>query len=59
MEQELTTEQKTAIVVNEIIQAVKNKIVTDLEPQFDKLTNGHHHFTKELADAIITDIKNA
>lgn len=59
MDQELSTEQKTAIVINEIIQAVKNKIVANLEPEFNKLTNGHHHFTKELADAIITDIKNA
>lgn len=56
---ELTVEQQSEIIVNQIIQATKHRIISILEPQFDKISSGHHHFDKRLADAIITDIKNA
>jgi hypothetical protein len=59
MDQELTPEQQAEIIVNQIIQATKNRIVSILEPAFDKISSGHHHFDKKLADAILTDIKNA
>jgi hypothetical protein len=55
---DLTPEQRAEIIANTIIQATKQSIITRLAPQFDKLSNGHHHFTKELGDAILTDIKN-
>lgn len=59
MNEELTTEQQAEIIVNQIIQATKNRIINLLEPAFNKLIEGHHHFDKNLADAIIIDIKNA
>ena len=59
MDQELTPEQQAEIIANQIIQATKNRIINLLEPAFNKLSEGHHHFDKGLADAIITDIKNA
>lgn len=59
MSEELTTEQQAEIIIHEIIQATKNRIINILEPQFDKISGGHHHFDKGLADAILTDIKNA
>ena len=59
MDEKLTTEQQAEIIVNQIIQATKNRIINLLEPAFNKLSEGHHHFDKSLADAIITDIKNA
>lgn len=59
MSQELTNEQQAEIIVNQIIQATKNRIINLLQPQFDKISGGHHHFDKGLADAIITDIRNA
>jgi len=59
MGEELTNEQQAEIIVNQIIQATKNRIINLLEPAFNKLSDGHHHFDKGLADAIITDIKNA
>lgn len=59
MDQQLTTEQQAEIIANQIIQVTKNKIIEILQPAFDKLAEGHHHFDKGLADAIITDIKNA
>jgi hypothetical protein len=59
MNEELTTEQQAEIMVHQIIQATKNRIINLLKPQFDKIAEGHHHFDKGLADAIITDIKNA
>ena len=59
MNEELTPEQQAEIIVNQIIQATKNRIVSILEPEFDKISSGHYHFNKRLADAIITDIKNA
>ncbi len=37
---------------------IKNKIIDILAPAFDKLSKTHIHFTKELGEAIITDIKN-
>lgn len=37
---------------------IKNKIVDILLPAFDKLSKSHVHFTKELGEAIIADIKN-
>lgn len=37
---------------------IKDKIVSVLTPAFEALSNGHVHFTKELGEAIITDIKN-
>lgn len=59
MEEKLTAEQQAEVIVHKIMQATKDRIVSILEPQFDKIANGHHHFNKALADAIITDIKNA
>lgn len=59
MSQELTTAQQAEIIANQIIQATKNKIINSLQPQFDRISAGHHHFDKKLADAIIQDIKNA
>lgn len=59
MEENLTSEQQAEIIINKIMQATKDRIVSILQPQFDKISNGHHHFDKNLADAIITDIKNA
>lgn len=59
MEENLTSEQQAEIIVNKIMQATKDRIVSILQPQFDKISGGHHHFDKKLADAIITDIKNA
>lgn len=58
MEEKLTTDQQAEIILNQIVEATKNKIIKTLEPAFDKLSNGHYHFTKQLADAILTDIKN-
>ena len=37
---------------------IKNKIVDMLRPAFDKISENHVHFTKELGEAIITDIKS-
>jgi hypothetical protein len=37
---------------------IKDKIVAVLTPAFEALSNGHVHFTKELGEAIMTDIKN-
>ena len=59
MEENLTPEQQAEVLVHKIMQATKDRIVFILQPQFDKMTNGHLHFDKGLADAIITDIKNA
>jgi hypothetical protein len=59
MSEQLTTEQQAEIIIHEIIQATKNRIINILEPQFNKISDGHYHFDKGLADAIITDIKNA
>lgn len=59
MEENLTTDQQVEIMVNQIIQATKNRIINILEPQFNRLADGHFHFNKKLADAILTDIKNA
>ena len=59
MSEELTSEQQAEIIVNQIIQATKYRIINLLKPQFDKMSDGHYHFDKGLADAIITDIKNA
>lgn len=58
MVENLTTEQQAEIIMNKIIEATKNKIINTLTPSFDKLVDGHHHFNKELANAILTDIKN-
>jgi len=38
---------------------IKNKIIDILAPAFDKLSENHVHFTKELGEAIIRDIKNS
>jgi hypothetical protein len=59
MDQELTPEQQAEIIVNQIIQATKNRIINILEPEFDRISSGHYHFDKKLANAILTDIKNA
>ncbi len=59
MNEELTTEQQAEIMVHQIIQATKNRIVNLLAPQFDRLSAGHAHFDKGLANAILNDIKNA
>ena len=59
MEQNLTPEQQAEVLVHKIMQATKDRIISILQPQFDKISDGHHHFDKGLADAIITDIKNA
>lgn len=59
MDQSLTPEQQAEVIVHKIIQATKDRIVSILEPQFDKISNGDTHFDKGLADAIITEIKNA
>jgi hypothetical protein len=59
MDQKLTKEQQAEIIINKIIQDTKNRIINILEPQFDKISGGHHHFDKRLADAILTDIKNS
>jgi hypothetical protein len=59
MNQQLTSEQQAEIIANQIIQATKNSIINRLQPAFNKLAEGHHHFDQALADAIITDIKNA
>lgn len=59
MEIELTTEQQVEILVHKVIQATKNRIIGILEPQFDKIVDGHYHFDKGLADAILSDIRNA
>ncbi len=37
---------------------IKNKIIDMLRPAFDKISENHVHFTKELGEAIITDIKS-
>lgn len=58
MTENLTPEQQAEVIVNKIIQATKENIINKLQPSLEKIANGHHHFTKELADAIITDIKN-
>jgi hypothetical protein len=55
----LTSEQQAEILVHKIIQATKDRIVSILQPQFDKILDKHHHFDKGLADAILTDIRNA
>lgn len=55
----LTPEQQAEVLVHKIMQATKDRIVSILQPQFDKISGGHFHFDKGLADAIITDIKNA
>jgi hypothetical protein len=57
--EELTTQQQAEIIANKIINATKENIINRLSPALDKLASGHVHFTKELADAIITDIKNS
>ena len=59
MNQELTTEQQAEIMVHQIIQATKNRIINLLAPQFDRIAAGHAHFDKGLADAILKDIRNA
>lgn len=59
MEQILTPEQQAEVLINKIMQATKDRIISILQPQFEKISDGHFHFNKELADAIITDIKNA
>ena len=59
MDNELTPEQQAEVIVHKIMQATKDRIISVLQPQFDKIANGHAHFDKGLADAIITDIKNA
>ena len=59
MDNELTPEQQAEVIVHKIMQATKDRIISVLQPQFDKVANGHAHFDKGLADAIITDIKNA
>lgn len=59
MDNELTPEQQAEIIVHKIMQATKDRIISVLQPQFDRVANGHAHFDKDLADAIITDIKNA
>jgi hypothetical protein len=59
MSEQLTTEQQAEIIIHEIIQATKNRIINILEPQFNKISDGHYHFDKGLADAILTDIRNA
>jgi hypothetical protein len=59
MEQTLTSEQQAEILINKIMQITKDRIVSILQPEFDKISDGHYHFDKALADAIITDIKNA
>jgi hypothetical protein len=59
MEQTLTSEQQAEILINKIMQITKDRIVSILQPEFDKILDGHYHFDKALADAIITDIKNA
>jgi len=59
MEENLTPEQQAEVFVHKIMQATKDRIISILQPQFDKISNGDHHFDKGLADAIITDIKNA
>jgi len=38
---------------------IKNKIINIILPAFEKLSESHVHFTKELGEAIITDIKNS
>lgn len=55
---DLTPEQQAEIIINTIIQATKQNIINLLAPEFEKLSDGHHHFTKELGDAILTDIRN-
>jgi predicted nicotinamide N-methyase len=57
--EELTPQQQAEIIANKIINATKINIISRLSPEFDKLISGHVHFTKELADAIIKDIKNS
>jgi len=59
MEQNLTPEQQAEVIVHKIMQATKDRIISILQPEFDKMSDGHIHFNKDLADAIITDIKNA
>lgn len=59
MDQTLTPEQQAEVLVHKIMQATKDRIISILQPQFDKISDEHHHFDKALADAIITDIKNA
>ncbi len=59
MSEELTSEQQAEIIVNQIIQATKNRIINLLAPQFDRISDGHAHFDKGLADAILKDIRNA
>lgn len=56
---ELTSQQQAEIIAEKIINMTKLNIINKLSPSFDKLASGHHHFTQELADAIITDIKNS
>jgi hypothetical protein len=58
MEESLTAEQKAEILTHQIMQATKEKIVLSLQPQLEKLATGHHHFDKNLSDAIINHIKN-
>lgn len=59
MEENLTPEQQAEILVHKIMQATKDRIISILQPEFDKISDGHVHFNKELADAILTDIRNA
>jgi len=56
---DLTPEQQAEIITNKIIAITKQNIINRLSPAFDQLASGHVHFSKELADAIFTDIKNA
>lgn len=55
----LTSEQQAEVLIHKIMQVTKDRIISILQPEFDKISGGHHHFDKALADAIITDIRNA
>ncbi len=59
MEESLTSEQKAEILVHQIIQATKDRIINNIEPHLSKLAKGHSHFDEALLNAIITDIRNA
>lgn len=60
MEENLTPEQQAEVLIHRIMEATKDRIISILQPQFDRISeNGNYHFDKKLADAIITDIKNA
>lgn len=59
MIENLTPEQQAEVIAHKIIQATKDRIISILQPGLNKIAQGHNHFTQELADAIINDIKNA